>query len=656
MALPAKKEPEEVIIPDGGIADFIISDEDFEELARQEASKTYGAAGIAEFQEQASRMAKYGRGGDQFVAHLAPGEIIVPAPLIENNPELRDSIFGHLREMGIENPEQYVVGASANSINPETGLMEFGFLSKVFKGVKRVVKGVGKVLKKAAPIILPIIGTAVLGPVWGAALGSGIATLINGGSLKDAAISAAISGGTGAVVSGFGGPGNFGQNVSQAMDAGSYLNTVGSRLGSTIDSGEFFSEGSVFGRPGAATTGAPTTGGPDTFSASTLPDVPAAGSPTGVDVASADLSYMPDVSGVPAAGPSPSPETMRALQSGRVNAGATTVSPYKTSVAVPKPKPTVFDTPVYGYDPTFTPAPAAAASTATPTTIAGDVGPYGGIDYSYMDAGYQTAAPTSGGSFFQQAGDYAETAGDYLFRGGQSREALSQAAEAARIKAQNASLVSSAASGISPTSAAARSAAIKAGDAAAASAGPGLIERFGPTAALTGAGLLAGGFFKTPVPTEEELSPLGLKRGPTGADLLAADVAAGGTQYTLPTAAITPTSATGPTTVASAYGLPESPQVASLQEYLARQRERLQNPFGPMRAAEGGEVYPRRNGGIMPYEGTQNEDSVRALLMPGEFVMTTNAVKGAGNGDLNRGINNMYGIMRGLEQRGRAMS
>ena len=70
------------------------------------------------------------------------------------------------------------------------------------------------------------------------------------------------------------------------MDAGSYLNTVGSRLGSTIDSGEFFSEGSVFGRPGAATTGAPTTGGPDTFSASTLPDVPAAGSPTGYDVAS----------------------------------------------------------------------------------------------------------------------------------------------------------------------------------------------------------------------------------------------------------------------------------------------------------------------------------------------------------------------------------
>jgi len=644
MALPAKKEPEEVIIPDGGIADFIISDEDFEELARQEASKTYGAAGIAEFQEQASRMAKYGRGGDQFVAHLAPGEIIVPAPLIENNPELRDSIFGHLREMGIENPEQYVVGASANSINPETGLMEFGFLSSIFKGVKKVVKGVGKVLKKAAPIILPIIGTAVLGPVWGAALGSGIATLINGGSLKDAAISAAISGGTGAVASGFGGPGNFGQNVSQAMDAGSYLNTVGSRLGSTIDSGEFFSEGSVFGRPGAPTATAPDA----SVTAATRP---------GVDVASADLNYMPDVSNVPAAGPSPSSETMRALQSGRANAAATTVSPYDTSVAVPRVKPPVptpvFDTPVYGYDPTFTPAPAAAASTATPTTIAGDVGPYGGIDYSYMDAGYQTtAAPER--SFFQQAGDYADTAGDYLFRGGQSKVDIAQAGETARLAATKASLNSSAAAGI--TGSAAEAAAIKAGEVAAAAAQPGLITRFGPTAALTGAGLLAGGLLDTPVPTEEELSPLGLKRGPTGADLLAADVAAGGTQYTLPTAAITPTSATGPTTVASAYGLPESPQVASLQEYLARQRERLQNPFGPMRAAEGGEVYPRRNGGIMPYEGTPNEDSVRALLMPGEFVMTTNAVKGAGNGNLNNGIDNMYGIMRGLERRGRAMS
>ena len=38
-------------------------------------------------------------------------------------------------------------------------------------------------------------------------------------------------------------------------------------------------------------------------------------------------------------------------------------------------------------------------------------------------------------------------------------------------------------------------------------------------------------------------------------------------------------------------------------------------------------MFPRRTGGIMPDEGIAGEDSVRALLMPGEFVMTTDAVK-----------------------------
>ena len=70
-------------------------------------------------------------------------------------------------------------------------------------------------------------------------------------------------------------------------------------------------------------------------------------------------------------------------------------------------------------------------------------------------------------------------------------------------------------------------------------------------------------------------------------------------------------------------------------------------------AAEGGAMFPRRTGGIDPNEGTPGEDSVRALLMPGEFVMTTDAVRGAGNGSLNQGINNMYSMMRNFESKGR---
>jgi hypothetical protein len=76
-------------------------------------------------------------------------------------------------------------------------------------------------------------------------------------------------------------------------------------------------------------------------------------------------------------------------------------------------------------------------------------------------------------------------------------------------------------------------------------------------------------------------------------------------------------------------------------------------PRNVQAAAQGGQIFPRRVGGIMPDEGIPNKDSVRAMLMPGEFVMTTDAVKGLGGGDMNKGINNMYGVMRNLEQRGR---
>jgi hypothetical protein len=73
-------------------------------------------------------------------------------------------------------------------------------------------------------------------------------------------------------------------------------------------------------------------------------------------------------------------------------------------------------------------------------------------------------------------------------------------------------------------------------------------------------------------------------------------------------------------------------------------------------AADGGEIFPRRVGGIMPNEGTPGKDSVKAMLMPGEFVMTTDAVKGLGNGNNDQGIKNMYQMMRGLEAKGKAMA
>ena len=72
--------------------------------------------------------------------------------------------------------------------------------------------------------------------------------------------------------------------------------------------------------------------------------------------------------------------------------------------------------------------------------------------------------------------------------------------------------------------------------------------------------------------------------------------------------------------------------------------------FAPRELNEGGPAYfPRRNGGIAPEEGSGTEDDVPAMLTAGEFVMTRDAVKGAGNGDLNMGIQRMYAAMDELE-------
>lgn len=188
-------------VPSGGIGDFVMSDDDFATLEKQNSRQEFGDNGIAEFEDIASRMASYGRFGDDRVVHVETGELIVPRKLIDQSPALKESIFQHLREAGIEDPERYVVGSAENSFNPETGLMEFGFFSKIFKGIKKAVKKIGKVLKKAAPVILGVMLTPIVGPIYAGALAGGIGTLIQGGNIKDAFKAALVGGATGAAFS-----------------------------------------------------------------------------------------------------------------------------------------------------------------------------------------------------------------------------------------------------------------------------------------------------------------------------------------------------------------------------------------------------------------------------------------------------------------------
>ncbi len=450
-------------IPKGGIAGFIMPDEDFAVLETENARNELGSSGIAEFNTIARRMASYGRFGDDTVAHVQTGEIVVPRRLIEKSPELKESIFQHLRDQGVLEPERYVVGSSDNSINPETGLMEFGFFSDIFNGVK-------KTLKKAAGFVLPAVGSMIFGPVWGAALGTGVATLLQGGDVSDAlksGLGAGIIGGAasfagGAMRGGIGGGMGTLRSAASPRNISSGLKNIGNLFSPERDFGRTF--GNISGREG------------------------------GVDFSK---NYEKPV--------------------GKPNLYQKYLSPNRESVT---------------------------------------------------NNSVDNLTKLTSTDAYKKGGDATRAA--LIERFAKTTE-------------------------------------------------PSLFKQYGPLAGLGLGALYAGGAFD--VKEEEEIDK------ETGQDLIDANPE----EYLI--AGLDPyRGAPGPVRVATDY---------------------------PLFAAKGGamgNVFPRRTGGIMPDEGIPNKDSVKAMVMPGEFILTTDAVKGAGNGDLNRGINNLYGVMRNLENIGRRAS
>ena len=560
--------------PAGGIADFYMEDHEIEALEREEAAQEFGSSGIATFEPIATRMASYGRYGDDTVAHVETGELIVPKALIDDNPKLRDSIFSHLRDLGVEDPERYVVGSGVNSINPDTGMPEF-FLKKLFKGVKKGVsklakgvskalKGVTKVIKKAAPVIIPFALNAVfpgLGAIYSGALGAGIGTLVQGGNLKDAFKNALIGGAIGGATAAIGGGlqaaktpgGSFSQGAMKGIqDAAKFSNLQ--TAGKQLATGQFGQSGyeKVLSDQTLVTPASETLA---SVKEGITPESVAADATKGVDgAASAPVAAGPDQ-----------------MYLGTASDALPPASPLTTPSPLQSPNP---------------------------------------ADQAFFGSGQiSSAQPTPPPTMLEQLQSAGKTAMDY---GGKAMDFLT---------------------GSDPTFAQKNKLALdfvkesggkltydKALEMATAELTPGLIRTYGPSLALAGgATYLAGGF--TPqeldeMSDEERLAAL----GPSGYDLYMANQAK--------------------------YGLPaETPK-------LAQGLFSVPTTF----AADGGEIFPRRVGGIMPDEGTPGKDSVKAMLMPGEFVMTTNAVKGLGDGDNNKGINRMYDMMRGLEAKGKAMA
>jgi Ca2+-binding RTX toxin-like protein len=207
--------------------------------------------------------------------------------------------------------------------------------------------------------------------------------------------------------------------------------------------------------------------------------------------------------------------------------------------------------------------------------------------------------------------DFLDTAGDYLFRGGQSVDDI--ATEAAKLKS---AYVADALKYNVPATAAGLAD-------AAANAQPNLIQQFGPTLALGGAGAYALGAFDQEEqidPTREDLA--GFVPQETGYDLFQAD--------------------------------PSKYRVADLNPY----RYDTGNPVVTTRyVADGGYMentdFPRREM-LVEGLGTERSDDIPAMLSDGEFVYNAKAVRGAdptGQGDRYKGAKNLYNMMRNFEMR-----
>jgi hypothetical protein len=195
--------------------------------------------------QAAKELAQAGRGEDTHLAHLRAGEVVIPPEAFEDE-EFEGLIEKKFRELDID-PERMVVGVGIASLNPITGLEEFGFFKKLARGVKKVVKKVIKPLAKFAQFLPPPVG-----PI--AALANKAFTVYD--VAKGRASPLAL------LTMGKGAPGgSLAQNfadVTKSAGSGGFFSSIGKGLGSLVKGGGADGIGN-FGRlgdfAGAATKG-----------------------------------------------------------------------------------------------------------------------------------------------------------------------------------------------------------------------------------------------------------------------------------------------------------------------------------------------------------------------------------------------------------------
>jgi len=177
-------------------------------------------------------IAGLGRGEDSMLAHVAPGEMVVP-PVI--SPQTQQIIQQEMMSAGLD-PNEYTVGEGM-SINPITGMAEFGFLKKLGKSLKKVVK---KVAPVAGALLIPGVGGALSGALGGvgSAIGAGMSKVGLGnlastlGGVGSSVLNAAstVRGGIGGML-GMGGE----QPAQQTIESGDTLYSISQATGVSVN-------------------------------------------------------------------------------------------------------------------------------------------------------------------------------------------------------------------------------------------------------------------------------------------------------------------------------------------------------------------------------------------------------------------------------------
>ena len=627
---------EPIEVPAGGIASFLTATEgswatdDEDDLPQ---------TGIAQVKRVADQLATFGRHEDEYMIHAAEGETVIPMEVFRKNPILQERIFQQMRDMGIE-PERYVVGNELNSLNPVTGQPEF-FLKKLFKGLKKFVK-------KAVTVVLPIVGAAFLGPL-GAAAGSGIATLINGGNLKDALKSAAISGLTAGVMNGISG------GMSAAGEGGSFFQ--GARAGA-------FGEGAFTRTIGEAATAGANTVAQQTAAAAAVSPGPELASK--VDAATGDIP-LPDVpvteATIQAPPGSPIQGDYAAEIAGEIRnqRNFAQIRPDQMRTQLAGLKDPLLEEAVMqnlyatGPTPTLTTTPAATTTTQTVTSaapsastslttpvepisqqrltdamkpvelpdvdvgkVSADAGQFQITGDVGAGAGTASTATTVPVSSFRQGIDRLLPGGELGFDPIRGFKDVFMPRAGQRAAAEE--LVRTQQPGLAVGSPNFEAAVKKIMDA---SSKPGFFRSYAPA---------IGGIMALDALSRQEPETYNVDEQVTGFTILGGPE---GSRYRL-----------GPNTMK----LPTSYKIQDVSD----QYSSLGTPiFAPQPGgkAEGGEIdnFPRMNGRI-DGPGTETSDDIPAMLSDGEFVFTAKAVRGAGDGNRENGMKNMYALMSKFER------